>query len=106
MYGLCVLKLRFYPHLACWTNKSKFEERESRLFFSTPDIDASSVMDSDEDTTMMDADFPTSLSKGKGKAVNHDVPIDNDNLPWYLSFIEPGAASLSFHTEGSKNTDQ
>ena len=63
-------------------------------------------MDSDEDTTMMDVDFPTSLSKGKGKAVNHDVPIDNDNLPWYLSFIELGAARLSFHTEGSKNTDQ
>jgi len=31
---------------------------------------------------MMDVDFPTSLSKGKGKAVNHDVPIDNYNLPW------------------------
>ena len=63
-------------------------------------------MDSDEDTTMMDVDFPTSLSKGKGKAVNHDVAIDNDNLPWYLSVIDPGAASLSYYTKGSKNTDQ
>ena len=86
--SVCIgLKLRFYPHLTCWTNKSKLEERVKVFFFSTPDIDAS-VMDSDEDTTMMDVDFPTSLSKGKGKAVNHDVPIDNDNLPWYLSFIE------------------
>ena len=77
----------------------------SCFFLLHIDIDAS-VMDSDEDTTMMDVDFPTSLSKGKGKAVDHDVPIDNDNLPWYLSFIKPGAASISFHTEGSKNTDQ
>ena len=63
-------------------------------------------MDSDEGISMMDVDFPSSLSKGKGKAVNHDVAIDNDNLPWYLSFIDPGAASLSFYTKGSKNTDQ
>jgi hypothetical protein len=105
-FVICVygLKLRFYPHLTCWTNKSKLEERV-KVFFSTPNIDAS-IMDSDEDTTMMDVDFPTSLSKGKGKAVNHDVPIDNDNLPWYLFFIEPDTASLSFHTEGSKNTDR
>ncbi|KAF8817387.1 P-loop containing nucleoside triphosphate hydrolase protein [Phlegmacium glaucopus] len=39
-------------------------------------------MESDEDATMVDVDFSTTLSKGKGKAVNHDVPIDNDNLPW------------------------
>ena len=61
---------------------------------------------SDDDATLMDVDFPTSFSKGKGKAVNHDVPVDNDNLPWYLSFTEPDATSHSFHTEGSKNTDQ
>ena len=61
----------------------RLEERESRV--SSPDIDAL-VMDSDEDTTMMDVDFPTTLSKGKGKAANQDLPIDNDNLPWYLFF--------------------
>ena len=98
-------KIKVLPTDPCWPNKSKLEERVKVFFFSTPDIDAS-IMDSDEDTTMMDVDFPASLSKGKGKAVIHDVPIDNDNLPWYLSFIEPGAPSLSFHTEGSKNTDQ
>jgi len=51
-------------------------------------------MDSDEDTTMIDVEFSTTLSKGKGKAVNHDVPVDNDNLPWYLSYIELGAKPL------------
>ena len=60
-------------------------------------------MDSDEDTTMMDVDFSTTLLKGKGKAVNHDFPIDNDNLPWYLPFIELGATSLShFAPKGRK----
>ena len=63
-------------------------------------------MESDEDTTMMDVDFSTTLSKGKGKAVNHDFPIDNDNLPWYLSFVELAATNLSFFIEGSKNIDQ
>jgi hypothetical protein len=63
-------------------------------------------MDSDEDTTMMDMDFSTTLLKGKGKAVNYDFPIDNDNLPWYLSFIELGATNLSFSIEGLKNIDQ
>ena len=63
-------------------------------------------MDSDEDTSMMDVDFPTTLSKGKGKTVNHDFPIDNDNLPWYLFSIKLGIVSLSFRAEGSKNTDQ
>jgi hypothetical protein len=61
-------------------------------------------MDSDEDT-LMDVDFPTTLSKGKGKAVDRDVPIDNDNLPWYF-FVEMGTASLSFPIEGLKNTDR
>ncbi|KAF8906261.1 P-loop containing nucleoside triphosphate hydrolase protein [Gymnopilus junonius] len=36
-------------------------------------------MDSDQDTIMMDVQ--TSLSKGKGKAVDRDPPAD-DNLPW------------------------
>jgi hypothetical protein len=62
-------------------------------------------MDS-EDATMMDVDFSTTLSKGKGKAVNHGSPIDNDNLPWYLSFIELGASRPSYRTKGSKSTDQ
>lgn len=105
VYGLCVLKIKVLPTPHVLDKQAQARETRQVFFFSTPDIDAS-IMDSDEDTTMMDVDFPTSLSKGKGKAVNHDVPIDNDNLPWYLSFIELGAASLSFHTEGSKNTDQ
>ncbi|CAA7265133.1 unnamed protein product [Cyclocybe aegerita] len=38
-------------------------------------------MDSDEDTRMMDVDFPPALSKGKGRAKD-DHPQDDENLPW------------------------
>jgi replication factor C subunit 3/5 len=38
-------------------------------------------MDSDE---LMDVDFPSAIFKGKSKAVEHDLPSDNDNLPWYV----------------------
>jgi len=40
-------------------------------------------MEIDEDAQMMDVDFPSMISKGKGKAKD-DQPIDNDNLPWYV----------------------
>ncbi|KIM44698.1 hypothetical protein M413DRAFT_442653 [Hebeloma cylindrosporum] len=36
-------------------------------------------MDSDE---LMDVDFPSAISKGKSRATEHDLPSDNDNLPW------------------------
>jgi replication factor C subunit 3/5 len=41
-------------------------------------------MDSDEDTQMADVEqMPVSaFAKGKGKAVDHDHPYDNENLPW------------------------
>jgi hypothetical protein len=39
-------------------------------------------MSSDDDTQMVDLDFTSSVSKGKGKAVQIDHPADNDNLPW------------------------
>ncbi|KAF8202285.1 P-loop containing nucleoside triphosphate hydrolase protein [Pholiota molesta] len=39
-------------------------------------------MSSDDDTQMADLDFTSSVSKGKGKAVQIDHPADNDNLPW------------------------
>jgi hypothetical protein len=38
-------------------------------------------MDSDE---LMDVDFPSAISKGKSRAVEYDLPSDNDNLPWYV----------------------
>ena len=58
-------------------------------------------MDSDEDT-MMDVDFSATLLKGKGKALNHDVPIDNDNLPWYLSYWTSHCLSLILYRRVEK----
>ncbi|KAF8967601.1 P-loop containing nucleoside triphosphate hydrolase protein [Flammula alnicola] len=39
-------------------------------------------MVTDEDAQMLDAEFPSSIAKGKAKATQHDHPIDNDSLPW------------------------
>jgi hypothetical protein len=50
------------------------------------------IMDSDEDTQMMDTDHITPFTfaeKGKGKAIeNGDSPAyEDDNLPWYMHFL-------------------
>jgi len=40
-------------------------------------------MDGDDDAQMLDIEPPKTLFKGKGKAVEQDIPAESDNLPWY-----------------------
>ena len=61
-------------------------------------------MDSDE---FMDVDFPPAIFKGKSKAVEHDFPSNNDNLPWYVGSIAwKRNNTLELLCKGLKNTDQ
>ena len=39
-------------------------------------------MDSDDDIQMTEVEPIPAIAKGKGKAVDHERPYENENLPW------------------------